>query len=149
MVKSKSKTGSCLCGAVKYRVKSDVSEASACHCGICRKWSGGIFMAFEVVAGDIEFVGRDNIACYASSDWAERGFCRMCGSSLYCRITAEGPHQGQYHLGMGTLDDTAGVALTSEIFTDEKPDGYGFAGDLPGMTGPQVIAMFAPDADQK
>ena len=144
-----SKTGSCLCGAVTYRVKSEVSEVGACHCGMCRKWSGGIYLAFQVAAGDVDFSGKENIACYASSDWADRGFCKKCGSSLFYRVTAEGPHQGQYHLGMGTLDETDGVPLTSEIFTDEKPDGYGFAGDLPGMTGAEVFAMFAPDSEQK
>lgn len=114
---------------------------------MCRKWSGGIFLAFQVAPGDVDFEGKENIACYASSDWAERGFCRNCGSSLFYRVTAGGPHQGQYHLGMGTLDEPDGVALTSEIFTDQKPDGYRFAGDLPGMTGAEVIAMFAPDSE--
>ncbi len=144
-----SKTGSCLCGAVKYRVKSEISEVGACHCGMCRKWTGGVNLAFQVAANDMEITGGDHITYYPSSDWAERGFCQKCGSSLFYRVTAEGPQKGEYHVGMGTLEDTAGVTLTSEIFTDEKPDGYGFAGDLPGMTGAEVFAMYAPDIEQK
>ena len=31
----------------------------------------------------VEFKGADNIAVYASSDWAERAFCKQCGTHLY------------------------------------------------------------------
>ena len=138
-----SKTGSCLCGAVKYTVSSDIAEAGACHCGMCRKWSGGVYIGIQVAPGDITFEGADNITKFASSAWAERGFCSTCGSSLFYRVTAPGPHEGTYHIGMGALDDTSGVTMTQEIFTDIKPKGYSFDGDLQGMTEAEVMAMFA------
>ena len=140
-----SKTGSCLCGAVKYTVKSDVSQAGACHCEMCRKWSGGIYIGIRVAPEDIDIKGTENITVFSSSEWAERGFCSTCGSSLYYRVTAPGPHHGTYHVGMGALDDTTGVTLTEEIFTDVKPRGYAFSGDIKGMTGAEVFAMFSDD----
>ena len=138
-----SKSGSCLCGAVKYTLKSEISEAGACHCGMCRKWSGGIYIGIQVAPEDISFEGAENITKFTSSDWAERGFCSTCGSSLFYRVTAPGPHEGTYHIGMGALDDTNGVTVTQEIFTDIKPEGYAFSGDLQGMTEAEVMAMFA------
>lgn len=47
-------------------------------------------------------------------------------------------------MGLGTLDNPDGVVLKQEIFIDEKPDGYAFAGETAKMTGAEVFAMFAP-----
>ncbi|MDW3118737.1 GFA family protein [Roseovarius pacificus] len=138
------RTGSCLCGAVRFEIATPPETVGACHCTMCRKWSGGIFLGLEVGADAVTFSGAEEPKTYASSDWAERGFCATCGSSLFYRITAPGPHQGHYAFGLGTLDDADGIALTSEIFIDEKPDGYSFAGDTTKMTGAEVFALYAP-----
>lgn len=143
------KTGSCLCGAVKYEVKSDISEAGACHCGMCRKWSGGVYIGIRIEAEGISFEGAENITVFSSSEWAERGFCKTCGSSLYYRVTAPGPYHGNYHIGMGTVDDASGLTVSQEIFTDLKPKGYAFAGDLDGMTEAEVMAMFASVSERE
>lgn len=135
-------TGSCLCGAVTYSISEAQYETVACHCSMCRKQSGGILLAIRVAADGITFEGTDHIKLYQSSDWAERAFCDLCGSSLYYRVSAESPEQGVYYIGYGTLDDPNGVELTSEIFVDHKPDGYAFSGDLHKMTEADVFAMF-------
>jgi hypothetical protein len=71
------RTGTCLCGAVTFT--ADIKpKISACHCGMCRKWTGGVFLTVQ--ARDVRFTGEDAIATYTSSDWAERGFCSRCGS---------------------------------------------------------------------
>ena len=142
-----SKTGSCLCGAVTYRLHSDVSHAGACHCKMCRQWTGGINIAMHVAPGGISFDGEDNITKFTSSDWAERAFCKTCGSSLYYHVTAPGPHQGDYHVCIGTLDDADDVPVTEEIFIDVKPKGYALAGDMKQMTGEEVFALFAASND--
>ena len=49
-------------------------------------------------------------------------------------------------IGMGLLDDPNGVKLTEEVFVDEMPDGYAFAGNTKKMTGAEVFAQFAPEA---
>ena len=137
-------TGQCLCGAVKYTVTAELKETGACHCSMCRRWSGGVYLGLEVAPDAIAFEGAENITTFASSEWAERAFCGKCGSNLYYRVTAPGPHSGTYHIGLGTLDQPNGIPLTGEIFIDEKPDGYAFAGDTHKMTGAEVFAQFAP-----
>jgi len=137
-------TGKCLCGAVHFTVKSDLKETGACHCEMCRRWSGGVYLGVEIAPADISYTGQENITIFASSEWAERAFCSKCGTSLYCRITASGPHTGTYHIGLGTLDDPSGITLTSEIFIDKKPGGYTFAGGTHKMTAVEVFAQFAP-----
>ena len=71
--------GSCLCGAVHFTAAHCDNHVGACHCNMCRKWGGGPFL--EVACGnEVSFEGEDNISVYQSSDWAERGFCKNCGS---------------------------------------------------------------------
>ena len=135
-----------MCGAVRFEITSDLRESGACHCGMCRKFSGGVYLAVKVPAGGLEFTSDDALGVFISSEWAERGFCKTCGSSLFYRLTVPGPMQGEMHVGLGTLDDANGLPLTGEIFIDLKPDGYAFAGDTEKMTQAQVLAMFAEPA---
>ncbi|WP_299722082.1 GFA family protein [uncultured Tateyamaria sp.] len=138
------RTGSCICGAVSYTVTSDIDKTGACHCSMCRKWSGGVYFGVKVPSDGMEITGKDRLGIYASSPWAERAFCATCGSSMYYRVTAEGPMQGEYHIGLGTLDDVSGIDFDGELFIDLKPDAYEFAGEgRTQLTDAQVMAMFS------
>ncbi|WP_138934854.1 GFA family protein [Roseovarius arcticus] len=134
-------TGSCMCGAAKFSFDAPVTEAAACHCSTCRKWSGGILMAVEVPAEDLKIQAGDTVKVYPSSEWGERSFCSDCGSSLWFRLIAPGPKHGTYYLSMGTLDDTSGITMTHEIFSDQRPEGYAMAGDHTRMTSDEFFAM--------
>ncbi|WP_338549086.1 GFA family protein [Roseovarius phycicola] len=116
----------------------------ACHCSMCRKWSGGVFMGLHVKPGEATIKGEGNITAYTSSEWAERCFCKTCGTNLFYRVTADGPMNGELHIGLGVLDNSNGIIMTEEIFIDEKPDSYAFAGETRKMTGAEVFAMFTP-----
>ena len=45
-------------------------------------------------------------------------------------------------LSAGALDDQSRLALTTEIFIDEKPLYYAFANETKKMTGAEVVAAF-------
>lgn len=133
------RTGKCLCGAVSFT--ADIApKISACHCGMCRQWTSGALLSAS--AKDVRFEGGDAITTYASSSWAERGFCSRCGSALFYRITAEGPHQGVMAIAFGLLDDPSGLPLELEWFIDRKPDAYAFAGERKQLTEAEAMAMF-------
>lgn len=138
-----SRSGACMCGAVSYEISGDVSEAGACHCAMCRRWTGGIYLSFRAPADQVMIHGTENIGAYTSSPWAERAFCKICGSSLYYRVTADGPYQGYHHFAAGTLDDTSNLSLTSQVYIDLKPDYYAFQQKTRDMTEAEVMAMFA------
>ena len=138
-----SRKGSCLCKAVSFEITSKIEKVGACHCDMCRAWTGGVYLGIEVPSDNLSVTGAENVKTYTSSPWAERSFCGTCGSNLWYRITAEGPYQGVYHLGMGALEDASGIPLTEEIYIDSKPDGYSFAQDTKQMTKAEVEAMFA------
>ena len=129
-----SANGGCLCGAVRFEAEDVSSELHACHCGMCRRWSGGPGLAVQ--AGSVAFTGEEHIGRFDSSDWAERGFCMRCGTNLFYRLK----EPDQYVLWLGTLDDQTPFALTGEIYVDEKPASYEIAGDHPRLTGEEFLA---------
>ena len=116
-------SGSCLCGSVKFEAQNIESHIHACHCSMCRKWNGGPAMAASV--GSVSFEGEEYITRYSSSDWAERGFCKQCGSNLFYFLKPD-----RYIMWAGAFDEQA-FSLDGEIFCSEKPDWYDFAGDQP------------------
>jgi hypothetical protein len=130
-------SGHCLCGAAGFTAKRQTFEAGVCHCGICRRWTGGIDISVECEGDGVELTGEENISVYRSSDWGERGFCKICGSSLFWRL-----QDGSYYaLSLGALDSTDGIAITKQIFVDEKPTYYDLANKTAMLTGAEVMAM--------
>jgi hypothetical protein len=134
------RTGKCLCGAVTFTAEIQ-PKISACHCGMCRQWTGGVFLS--TFGKNIRFEGEDAIKTFKSSDWAERGFCSRCGSSLFYRITLEGRNQGATAISIGALDDANGLPLDEELCIDRKPDGYAFAGEHKQLTEAEMFALFS------
>ena len=113
-------TGGCLCGAVRFETEAS-GEVGVCHCGQCRRWASGPWLSVQ--CENVRFEGEENLARYASSDWAERGFCKRCGSNLFYRILKD-PF---CMLAAGTFDDQSRFHLTHQVFIDEKPAYYDFA----------------------
>lgn len=140
------RTGRCLCGAIRFTAKGLGSEFGACHCGMCRRWSGGPLLALQTES--VEWSeGEETLQTFKSSPWAERAFCPTCGTNLFYRVTAPGPHQGAIHLALGTLDDQSGMSLSSELFIDIKPEGYAFEGEHRRLTEAEVMAMYGGGSD--
>ena len=130
--------GKCLCGAVTFTVNSPNRHVGVCHCKMCRTWSGGVVFALED-ATDLQISGEDSMTVYKSSDWGERCFCKVCGTSLFWRS----PTFGHTAVMAGALTDTTGLEFTSQIFIDSKPDYYDFANDTKKMTEQEFLAQFA------
>src|SRR3982751_2407596 len=75
--------GSCLCGAVHFEVDGELPPPDACHCTKCRKHSGHYFASTDVPRDRVRIVGMDAVSWYQSSEKVRRGFCSVCGSSLF------------------------------------------------------------------
>ncbi|WP_198972286.1 GFA family protein [Xylophilus sp. ASV27] len=132
--------GHCLCGAVSITTPA-TTEMGACHCGACRRWGGGPLLTVHC-GPDVGFNGTDQIAIYPSSQWAERAFCRQCGTHLYYKLLAT----GEYFVPAGVFD-SADFELGSQIYVDKKPAYYAFANQTAMLTEQQVIAQYAPPGD--
>jgi len=134
-------SGGCLCGAVRFAAVPVKTEMGVCHCSMCRRWTGGVFMA--VGCKDMEIENEDALGIYKSSDYGERVFCPKCGTSLFWRMS-DGSHSS---VSAQAFDDPSVFKFTSEIFVDEQPANYAFANDTSKMTGPEVFAYFAQKQD--
>ena len=120
-------TGRCLCGAVTFEVRGSLRDVVDCHCGMCRRQHGHVAAYTAVDDPGLRVIdGRGALAWYASSDQAERGFCRECGSSLFFR-----PKRGTYTaIAAGTLDGPAGLKTVRHIYVADKGDYYEIADGL-------------------
>jgi hypothetical protein len=131
-------TAHCLCGAVTLHVTPLGHSVGACHCGMCRRWSGGPMLAVEC-ASEMHIEGEDRVGRFRSSDWAERGFCTACGSGLFYRVLGT----GKYYVPAGIFERQEVWVLDHQIFIDRKPGWYAFANPTEDLTEAEVVARFA------
>lgn len=123
--------GHCLCGAVTITVTgAHDPRPGACHCRMCQRWSGGLFLCFEADGDGVTVDGP--VARYASSIFAERAFCSVCGSHLWMRDT--GPDDTSYGLMPGLFDEAANWPLRSEIYVDCAMSSVPLGGHHPRAT---------------
>ncbi|AGY58901.1 GFA family protein [Gloeobacter kilaueensis] len=119
-------TGGCLCGAVRYAVHSPLTTVTNCHCGQCRRFSGH-FGAYTGTDRDgVELLESSGLKWYASSEIAERGFCGVCGSSLFWRARTG----NSIAILPGTLDGPTGLRTVAHIYTAFAGDYYQIDDDL-------------------
>ncbi len=95
-------------------------------------------MSLATDPGSIQISG--SAKSYRSSEWAERGFCETCGSTLWYGTVAD----GQRHLAAGLFHNAADAPLKLEFFADMAPSGYALAGKHRKMTTKETEALFAP-----
>ncbi|MGI9521635.1 MAG: GFA family protein [Hyphomicrobiaceae bacterium] len=134
--------GACLCRAVLFELKLRNDDVHICHCTMCQRWSGGVFLGLEAVTQP-NFTSETALGVYQSSDWAERLFCTKCGTSLFWR-SQDGAH---WVVSAQAIEDGAHCRLESQIFIDEKPNYYNFAEPTQTLTGAEFMAMRSPNAD--
>jgi hypothetical protein len=135
--------GSCLCGAISLSTTKINHHVAACHCSTCRKWGGGALLVVEC-GTDVSFRAEENIGIYQSSEWAERGFCKKCGSHLFYRLK----QNNQYYIPVGIFDNDEGFVFEHQVFIDEKPEYYSFANETKNMTGAELFAQFSTSSSE-
>ena len=123
--------GSCLCGAVKFRVEGDLKAPDACHCSQCRKQSGHYWASTNVSTSALAIEGEDKLAWYQSSEKVRRGFCSTCGSFLFW----DPLDHDVIAVAMGAFDKPTGTKLHVHIFVDDKGDYYDIADGLEQRPG--------------
>ena len=130
--------GGCLCGAVRFSAIPENTEIDACHCGMCQRMAGGPVLAVKC-GKTLELADGAPVSFYQSSEWAERGFCQQCGSSMFWRMR----DGSMSFVHAGAFDALPSeMSLDVEIFIEDKPPYYAFAGERKRMTGEEVAAMF-------
>jgi hypothetical protein len=119
--------GSCLCGAVKYRIEGELGPIVCCHCSMCRKAQGTAFAAnapvpasrFRIVAGEA------SLRAYRSSPGKERLFCGTCGSPIVSRRDGA----ADVRVRIGTLDTRIAARPAAHIHVASKAEWWEIGDD--------------------
>jgi hypothetical protein len=121
-------TGSCLCRAVSFEITGTLPHPpDACHCSQCRKQSGHFFVSANVQRDALKITGIDNLTWFRSSEHVRRGFCALCGSSLFWDPIGK----DFVAIAMGAIDGPSGTLLAKHIFVRNKGDYYDICDGLP------------------
>ena len=119
--------GSCLCGAVRYVAEGPLEDVVACHCTQCRKQTGHYFATTNVADDKLSITGSESLTWYSASADARRGFCGICGSTLFWK------HRDDPFTSVlaGSLDGKTGLRMKKHIFCADKGDYYEITDGLP------------------
>jgi hypothetical protein len=109
--------GGCLCGAVRYRVQSQPSRVTICHCLFCQRATGSAYLV-EPIFNKSEFLltkGEAKVYQHlseGSGKWVQVNFCDKCGTKLFLTFERFPEIIGVYG---GTFDDPNWYERTPEI----------------------------------
>jgi hypothetical protein len=118
------RSGGCLCGAVRYTVSWPPIAIATCQCANCQKQAGSAISIIALVpAAGLEVTGE--LTTYKdhgdSGGTVFRKFCGKCGSPLISDIPGM-EAQGIRVVKAGTLDDRSGLNPQMHYWTDSAQD---------------------------
>lgn len=119
--------GRCECGSVEFEVPTVRETVTVCHCSQCRRISGHLWAATHAPFDDLIFIKQDGLTWYKSSDWAKRGFCNTCGTSLFYRMNDE----DGIGIAAGCLENADHLTIGKHIFVKDKGAYYTIPAEEP------------------
>jgi hypothetical protein len=135
-------TGGCQCGAVRYELARAPKRTCICHCRMCQKASGQPFMAFATFDEDDLRWTRGAPAVFRSSNLAQRGFCKDCGTPLFFKLEGK-----EFSITTGSLDDPTRAPPTVQFGAESEIAWCAGLSALPRIRteddlGPELVATF-------
>ena len=123
-------TGSCHCGAVRFRVEAQIDELTMCDCSLCRKRNAVMGKAPQAALTVTE--GRDLLTLY---EWntrvAKHYFCSRCGIYVFHRKRSAPDHFGVNAFCLDDFDPAA-VPIRAVSGADMTLEDPGGRADWPG-----------------
>lgn len=120
--------GGCNCGLVTFEVDIEIDYLYACHCSICRRWSGtqGVVVAVAPNASFRWLKGGTKVQSWShpDCDWGS-AFCPKCGSALPGRNDED-----TMFIPAGSLKNgVEGVRISDHIWVGSKAGWDEIGGD--------------------
>lgn len=133
--------GACLCGAVQFEIELPTKWVAHCHCTLCRRAHGAAYVTwasvpvaqFRLRSGEVDVVH------YRSSANATRGFCRVCGSTMFFQSTR---WAGEMHVALANMLDPVDRAPQVHAFYSDRASWVAVNDGLPrrgGVTGTEPL----------
>ena len=128
--------GSCLCGAVRYRLDARPLAVNACHCSDCQKLTGATNLLMLLALREAFTHERGEVGRFRKRADSGREIdivrCRTCGVRLWHEPLAS---PNMVFIAAGTLDDTSWAVPTSHIWTSKAAPGAVFQDDAIKVEG--------------
>ena len=120
-------TGSCFCGAVRYRVEGPPIQVEHCHCLHCRRTSGAAFVTWAVFA-----VSRYDIVEGTPREYEPRsGVVRTCCSSCGSQLSWQQRDAETIDVTVGTLDEPETLSPGWHVWDSRRLPWVKLDDDLP------------------
>ena len=75
--------GSCLCKKISFEIKNECRYSVFCHCQMCQASNAEFSSYTKVKKENLNFKSKKTLKWFVSSKHYKRGFCSICGSSLF------------------------------------------------------------------
>lgn len=112
------RSGQCLCGAIRYQLSGEPKSVALCHCADCRRSAGAPMVAWAMFPEAALTLTQGTPKTINSSGTAMRSFCADCGSGLFYRNEKNLP--GIVDVQSGTLDDPNALPPAVQVQTAER-----------------------------
>lgn len=108
--------GGCICGRVRYEVRSAPSRVTICHCKFCQRATGGAYLVEPIFSlSDFSIIkGKPKAYAHTSEGSGKQvhvHFCDACGTKLFLTFERFPDAVGLFG---GTFDDPNWFEITPE-----------------------------------
>lgn len=113
--------GSCLCGAIRYKVELTPGKVFNCHCQFCRKAHGADYVTLALAKASTLTISDDHryLKEHLNNIGGYRAFCGSCGT----RLMNYAPNKNIYlSVTLSTIDTPISLKPVAHINTESKAD---------------------------
>ncbi len=128
---SKTITGGCLCGEIRYECQGEPLRSFICHCTDCQQFTGSVFAAvlifskesFRILSG----TPKGHAVTAESGNRIERQCCSHCGAGLFAVLDKR---PDSISVQAGFIDDKAAFKPSFQVWTRSQVDAIRVNDDL-------------------
>ena len=117
----------CLCGGIKLIIGGKFRNVSNCHRFQCMKTHGNFGPYTACEDNKLTFLSKKTLKWFKSSNIATRGFCNVCGSSIFFKQN----NSYVISISAGVFSKCTKLKTTHHIFIKGKMDFYRLDNKLP------------------
>ncbi len=121
-------TGSCLCGAVSFRLQGPLRQPRYCHCEYCRKFSGTSPASWAMAHRPHLETNQQTELIRYDSGHGIRCSCGICGSPVWFESKDYADVVG---IPLGLIDEGEVPTPEFHLWTDSMPTWCELNDDLP------------------
>lgn len=143
----KTLTGRCVCGLVRYRLKSGPLFVHCCHCLWCQRETGSAFALNAMIETDrvlIEAGTPDIVATPSNSGKGQKvARCPQCRIALWSHYAGAGDLVA--FVRVGTLEEPHLLSPDIHIFTASKQPWVAIPDGVPAVPGYYDLRQYWPE----